>query len=422
MKTTLGVFLALCLASVASAQVAYSFRASGEGGGGYVHVNPKTGKIESHRLLFREAGCKKAKKVRFTASGSRVAVTAASGKTPSLFIADVEAGGTVLRVALPGEPDELRAVGESYVITCEGGVIALVDGKTGAVRRTWSAATELSPPARNAEDVTVFDNGSKALVSFESEHRLIILDLPGLSLRADIKLPFGVDGSGMPGGMRSRGPQPEVVLVSEKGNTILATLDSYGAVGLLDLAVGLEGRVDGAVYEATAPDKSWGTSYPDRAALFAVAGKDYALVTNVGRAGGAVLVDMAGRRIVKRLDVPHGLEKPCYLAGAKVAVAAPAGKLKGPGVGRTYVPGSAVYLFDFGVAAAAEAVAVENIEIGQKVFYVKPVASANSSIVVLAAGANAPDQVLTFDVKTRQVIDSQPAFGPIKRLDVSAGR
>ena len=417
MKQAIAILLAALLSKASVAQVAYSFRSGNEGGGAYVAVDDASGRITEQRLLFKDEDCRKAKKVRFTASGKYVGVTSSRSKTPNLFVASLQAGGAVIPVGLPGEPDELRAAGEHYVVTCEGGVIALVSAAKGTIEQTWNGATQASPPLRNAEDLTVLDDGKTVLVSFESEHRLVLLSLPDLTLRGDVKLPFAVPGADIPGSLSSRGPQPEVVLASRRANTLLATLDNFGAVGLLDLDAALEGRVQGAVYLATALDESWGTAYPDRAALFDLNGKPHALVTNVGRAGGAVLVDMQARRIVRGWEVPFGLEKPSFLAGAKMAVATPAGKLKGPDVGRIYEPGSAVYLFDFSKSLDPAQAPVESVPMDLKVFYVKPVDARTSRVVVLAAGSGSPDQVLTFDVARKRVLDRQPAFGAIERLD-----
>lgn len=401
----------LLLAGVAHAgQIAYSYRQGSEGGAAVLTVDTENGKIADHRTLFSNADCRKAKKVRFTDSGALVALTSARNKTPNLFICPA-AGGGVFAVDLPGEPDELRAAGESFVVSCEGGKVALVDAASGVVAQVWDGRKRMRPPGYNPEDVCVLPDRKTAVVSYESENVLVFLGLPELKLVSQVSLPKTWPES------QPAGPTPEIVLVSPAANTVLATLDRYGAVGLLDLDTALKGEPGDYAYISTALDESLGTAFPDRADRFAVRGREYALVTNSGKAGGAVLVDMAGRTVVRRWDVPHGLEKPIYLGKMQMAVATPAGKLKNGG--RTYVPGDSIYLFDLSGEDLTQA-GVEAVPLGMKAFYVTAIEADESPLVVIAAGESSPTELLLFDVVRKEILDRQPAKGTIRRLDTAA--
>ena len=216
-------------------------------------------------------------------------------------------------------------------------------------------------------------------------------------------------------GPMGSGPQPEIVLGSRTANAIAASLDQYGAIGLLDLSAAMQGKLAGAVYRSTAPDGSWGNAFPDRGNLVKVNGKDHVLMTNSGPDGGAVLVDLAAREVVRRWDVPHGLEKPVFLPSAKIAVATPAGKLKQRGRGRTYVPGSAVYVFALdGPPAEAP---VSAIKFNKKVFYAAAVAPGTSPLVALAVGDNQPDTIVILDPVAKRPLARQKAHGTIQRLE-----
>ena len=60
------------------------------------------------------------------------------------------------------------------------------------------------------------------------------MQLPELKRLADVRLPRTHPELHIEGNLKEQGPSPEIVLVSEQTNTLLVTLDLYGAVAMMD--------------------------------------------------------------------------------------------------------------------------------------------------------------------------------------------
>ncbi len=408
----------LLAAGAPAGEFAYSFQSGAEGGAAVLRVDPTTGAISDHRAPIRDAAARNAKKVRFTADGAYLALTVETDQSPNLFVAPFTDTGAATGVSLPGVPDELRAVGGHMLVSCSSGTIALVDTASAQLINRFEART-MHPPGRAGEDVFVLPDGRHAVISFQKDHRLAILTLPDLTLVANLALPAQPPGHQFPEVLLKKGPEPEVVLVAPAANTLLVTLDNTGAVGLLDWAKALKGDSEGMRYVSTALDGSWGTAFPDRAELVEIGGRIHALVTNVGEAGGAVLIDLHSRRIVQTWDVPHGLEKPVILPGRPIAVAAPTGKLKSKTAGRTFIPGDALYVFDLRPNAPAPALAT--IPLGIPTLQVAAVAPTPGSpprpLVVVGGGEVPHGELLVVDLAERRIVAREPALGMIQRIE-----
>jgi hypothetical protein len=406
----------LVAANCAIAQIVYTFRDGEEGGVAYLRIDPKTGKLLEHQTLIRKGKAKKADKPRFSLDGRHVAITISRKKTPNMLIKSVFDNEKPRNVSLPGKPDEIRAAQDGFVVSCDNGMITFVPYLAATRGQATFDANALDPPASDGEDVLVPDNLPLAIVSMEKDNRILILDLTNMSLRADIRLPAELNGIAASDDMKSKGPQPEVILASSKANTLFVTLDAYGGIGLMDLDAAVNGQTTNLVYLSTALDGSWGTAYPDRASLLTLGAKKYALVTNAGRAGGLCLVDLAGRKVSRRFRVRHGLEKPAVLPGANVVVLAPAGKLKGEGP-KSYHPGNEVILLNLDGADTPADIDIVSVPLDKNIFYVVPIDAESSSLVLLAAGADKPDRLLVFDVLKREVVTRAPANGKINRME-----
>ena len=406
----------LVTANSASAQIAYTFRSGEEGGVAYLRIDSKTGEFLEHKTLIRKGKARKADKPRFSPNGRHLAITISRKKTPNMLIRSILDDEKSRKVSLPGKPDEIRAAQGGYVVSCDNGSIAFVPYLATTQGPATFDANALAPPASDGEDVCIPDGQPLAIVSMQKDNRILVLDLTNMSLRADLEMPADLNGVELSEDMKSEGPQPEVVLASSKANTLFVTLDVHGGIGLMDLDAAINGKITNLVYLSTALDKSWGTAYPDRASLLELGAKSYALVTNSGKAGGLCLVDLEERKVARRIQVRHGLEKPAVLSGSKVVVLAPAGKLKGEG-SKSYHPGSEVILLNLAGANMPADIDVVSVPLDENVFYAVAIDAESSSLVLLAAGADRPDRLLVFDVIKREIVSRAPANGKINRME-----
>ena len=330
---------------------------------------------------------------------------------------------------LPGQPDEARVVGDFALVTCDNDSLAWVDLKRSVVADTWNADSELTPPGNAPQDILLLDEGRRALVSFQKDStkgkklgsRLVLLSLPELQTLADIPLPRSRPDLHITGNRQEQGPSPEVLLLCPAANSLVVTLDLYGAVALLDWKA-VQGGVVGAYrYLPTSLDGSWGNAFPDRAKLFELGGRPFVLVCNAGPAGGSVLVDVQKGEIVRRWPTPPGLEKPVFLPEIRRAVSVCAGKIKsrsGSSVEKTYEPGDAVYIFDFSAADDPRKATLKVLPQDGVVTAVREVVSSGTSpIVLLATGGKEADRLRTFDPLREKRLDECEAAGVVKKFE-----
>lgn len=417
---------------VDGARIAYSFNHRDGGGVAVVSVDPQSGKIRDHRVLFQSADCTKANKVRRTADGRGVVVNNETAKGPHLFVASLDQDGPPRRIQLPGEPDEVRIAGDYALATCANDLLALIDLRPEGGVRSWYADKQLSPPGNKPEDAFVLPGGRLAVVSCQKDskkgkkhgNRLIVMKLPELEPLADLRLPRDHPELHIDGNLKEQGPSPEIVLVSQPANALLVTLDLYGAVAVMDWSAAQSGRMLHWEYLPTSLDGSWGTAFPDRADLLTVAGHPCSLVFNVGRQGGAALVDLAGRKIIKRWPVPPGLEKPVFFPAYRWAYSVCSGKTKSRGkseLTKEYHPGRSVYAFDFGPPRADRSSRLQVQSLQFYIFRLAPVHALGRPLLLLAAGrkpdTEKADILLIYDPQNQRVVDQHPAAGNIGQFE-----
>jgi hypothetical protein len=224
--------------------------------------------------------------------------------------------------------------------------------------------------------------------------------------------------------LKEQGPSPEIVLVCEASNTLFATLDLYGAVAVMDWDAAQAGRFSDWKYLPTSLDESWGTAFPDRASLVQVGTHPCVLVLNAGPAGGATLVDLAGRKVAARWRVPPGLEKPVVFPGQSKAYSVCSGKTKARSdeqeeLDKDYTPGRSVYAFDFGPDHQSTATRLQESPLQYYLIRLAGVLGPRGPLLLLAAGADPEqaDTILLYDPSRKEVLDRLPAAGPIGQFE-----
>jgi hypothetical protein len=345
-----------------------------------------------------------------------------------VFLSSTEGADASQSVELGGEPDELRVAGEYALVTCAADSLELIDLRAAKVAQTWRADRELDPPGRSPEDIHVLPDLRHAVISIQKDNktgkklgsRLVILALPDLKPLADIRLERNHPEVHIEGNGQQQGPSPEVVVVSEPANTLLATLDLYGGVALMDWTEARSGRMSHWQYLSTALDQSWGTAFPDRAGL--VQDGTRALVFNAGPQGGAVLVDLAARKVVSHWQVPPGLEKPVYFPRQRLAYSVCSGKVKfraESDVEKRLDPGRALYALDLSPRGEQQPARLEVLTFNRFVTRIAAIDSSHRPLLLLGAGtrAEATDTLIVYDPVARQVLDQQPAARTIVQFE-----
>ena len=407
------------------AEVAYSFRqGDGPGGIAVARVDTKSGKILGQTIVFERQSCNRPKKLRYVA-GERLFVLSNESKAgPHVFLIQTQAGRqadvTDLTLGLD-QPDELRVAGGFALVTADDDFIYKIDLERKAVIAVLDPANLFDPDANAPQDIFILPDMKHAVISFQKDsqtgrkkgNRLAIFSYPDLALVADIQLKRDHPKLHIAGNKKEQGPGPEIVHVSPSTNTLLTTLDLYGAVAVMDWDAARSGRNPNCKYLSTSRDDRWGISFPDRA--LPLPDGRHVLVSNAGAEGGVVWVDLKRRAIVGKASVPHGLDTPVYIAGLEKAYAACPGKIKVKNgqkgvVTKEYEPQAALYVLDL-KAATARAVATDP----HRTFALAPVAI-DSDILIAAVGDKTATKLLTFDVRHERVMDVQPVKGTIEQF------
>jgi len=432
----------------------YSYRMeeSGRGGVAIVEVNEETGNIGHHAIICEDSRLSMAKKVRYNAAADRVGIINEGEEPPFVFLSKTSPPSLVGTADVDNLCDELRVYKRYFVTSCDKGEIVLFKGVDGSEQKTFKAKKELSPPGNRPEDIVVLKNRAEpvvvkdmtepavesnsgnevkktdiAIVSFQKDNksgkkignRIIALSLPELKLKGDVLIPRNHPELHVAGNHKLSGPGPEVLLVSEETNTVLTTLDFYGAIGMMDLDGVIKGNLKN--YRSFSLDKEgkWGTAFPDRACLVNINGHHFALITNAGLNGGTNLIDLETRTIVRRFNTPPGLEAPSYLPSCMTAVSVCSGKTKyrkGNEIIKEYHPDKKLYTFDFsglsGSDVSAITLSTTNIRIEGKALI--GVNKETSPLVLISA----KDTLLVVNAIDGEVIEKIQSIGIPQRFEL----
>ena len=417
------VFLSMAIASFASElTLQYSFVGTLSGGLAQIELDSKSGKITGQKILFESKHCRFPKKVRPVKDGRTVLLTNDSKDQPYLFIIDTINTRQSRIVEMKSQPDEVRISGAQAIVTCGDDWIATVDINSRTILGSWDSSNLTRIKWNGPEDIFVTPDNEHAIISFQKDSkkgkrkggRLIVFQLPGMRLVSDVALARDYEKWVLKNRIRKLGPGPELIFLDQKNDTILSTLDNYGAVVFLKWSELKTGKLSEFKYLPTSRDYSWGTSFPDRGSLFQLDGKSTALIMNAGTEGGAVLLDVAARNVVHYFEVPSGLEVPHFVPQLNRAFAVCPGKTKerrADTVIKTYEPKKALFVFELGGKPT-----VKEIERRRYLFQLQPVPRVNQlPLMVISAGETSKraDTLLVFDPQTMKFVDQKRALGKI---------
>jgi len=397
------------------------------GGIAEVRVDPASGEIRAHRVLHQSSVLRRAEKFDVGAEGRRLIVLSRLEKEPNAIVIrldDPELGFTELR--LPGEPDDLSLFGHHALVGTGDGSLVVIDLLKAEIISTWSVRRGLSPPGHKPEDVEVLPDGRTALVTLQKDNssgtrhgnRVLVVRVPDLELIADLPLPRDKPELHHPVATNEAGPGPEIIHFSVEKDLLILSLDLYGAIATADLSKAIEGELHRYEAHSAAVDGTFGTSFVDRLTAFSRGDDRFILAANAGPDGGAVVLCMHERRIVQRLEVPHGLETLTFLPAHRMIVASAAGKHKErqqPRVIKTRRPRPELWLFPIS-ESESHPLGSERRAMPVNTFRIVPIApDANALLFVTVGTGSVPHEVMIYDVAADQVRSRAAAYGQIRR-------
>jgi len=396
------------------------------GGVARLEIDPDSGRVLAHEVLPAPPGITHPQKMALSASGDRLLVTSDAGESGWLFA--LEGKPRFIReIALMEETSDVRAQGEHALVAVSKGYFFWVNLTDGKVEKQWNAREELRPSGRKGEHIRFLPDGKTALITFQKDSkkgkhrgsRLVVFDLPSFRARYDLELPRDRPDLHINKDEKEQGPNPELVFIAPRSNTVLLTLDLYGAIAFADYGALLRGKWKHLEQVPSSMDGSWGSAFPDRGTLFEKEGREYFLVANASKDGGIALFDVAKRRIIGRFPASAGGEPPIYLPRLSKAVTVISGKLKTrtlEGLHSRNAPGNDLLLLDLGGLGSGPLEKGEAIPLHEPVYRIAAVDPQRSPLVLLATGEGAATRWVIYDVAARKVVGSEPAKGKVSRL------
>lgn len=376
--------LAYCLAGpLSTAGLLVAFQGESDGGVARIDLDER-GQPSAPVVIFQRPGFTAAK-LRVSADGRFATLNAETETGENFAILDLPTGKTPPApprlLALNFTPEEHRlSAGRAYVGGTDGHVIA-IDLATGKIARRWNSRTQLTPPGHKPEDLLVLEPEGLLLVSHQKDgkkgrlgSRLVALRLADFSLVADLPLPR--DHPELHLSEREAGPAPEAVRVDRATNTLLLTLDLYGALAFAKFDAALAGRLDHYSAEPTSANGAWGASFADRLAVARVGDRSLAVVANASRDGGLAVFDVAARDRLAFFPVESGCAEPVLINAGRTLATVVSGKQKrvaGGALETITHPGSDLLLLDIARAAAGDPAALVRTPLGEPVSQVSAV-------------------------------------------------
>lgn len=416
--------LALAIASTEAETFYYSYDGP-KAGLGIFEVDDATGATIRHDGLAEDLGLSSPGKLAVSDDGGNVVIT--SDQSPKVTILQVKPEVRQLAsLDVDEATNDVRAWKDSALIAAEHGAFYQLDLKTGQVSKTWSSRQGLNPSGNKGEDILVLPEKGLALVTFQKDSskgkhlgsRVVVLDLASMSAKHDLQLPRNRTDLHLDGSKKEQGPNPEVVIAAPKSDTMILTLDLYGAIGFARLSSALQGRLDKLDYVSSALDGSWGTSFPDRASLFEVGGKEYLMVSNASVDGGLTLFDVAARKKLQGFPEAAGCETPVLLSNSNKLVTAESGKIKTRDTAKVEkgsTPGNNLLVFDLAPLAQGKGATLERIPFDKPVVRVAAINPGDNDLLLLVLGDSESEMVI-YDLGNRRIVHREAAKGKVSRI------
>ncbi|HEY9250082.1 MAG TPA: hypothetical protein VIO38_13160 [Rariglobus sp.] len=399
--------------TLAAAGLLVAFRTAGDGGLARIDLGPAGRAVAPAPAVLFRAPSFAAAKLRVSADGRHAALNAETEGRANFAVFDLASAETSANprlLTLDFTPEEHRIEGNrAYVGGTDGNLVSL-DLAGGSITHRWNSRRQLTPAGHKPEDLLALDPEGLLLVSHQKDgkkdrqgSRLVVLRLADLAFVADLPLPRDHPELHLSG--KEAGPSPEVIRVDRATNTLLLTLDLYGALAFADLDSALAGRLTHYTTVPTSTDGSWGTAFPDRVALATCAGKTYAFVFNASADGGSAVFDIASRRRAGFLPVEAGCELPVSLDGGRRLATVVSGKLKrrdGTAIVKSEQPGTDLLLIDVAGAVRGDRAALTRFPLGAPATRIAPVAGSDTLVAVSLSGAS--PQLVVYDTAARKEI------------------
>ncbi|TLD71298.1 hypothetical protein FEM03_07140 [Phragmitibacter flavus] len=405
----------------------YTHGKEGDGGLARIAVHDQTGQWQGHQTI-EGPGLDQPKKLAITKDGGHAVVTSDESDRVWFY----QLGGTPKfhkELQLGGETTDIALVDNKLMLTAGEGFFYWIDPKQATIERTWNSEEQMSPSGRKGEDILFLPDKQVALVSFQKDSkkgkhmgsRLLVFDPKPFTPRHDLSLPRNRPELHIAADLREQGPNPELIFVAPKSNTIALTLDLYGALAFADLDAALKGEWKNLEYVSTALDGAWGTSFPDRGMQFEAGGRERLLVSNASDNGGLVLVNLKERKITQTFPAQAGAEHPIWLPTAKKAVTVISGKVKARGSSglSNEISGTSneLLVFDLAPLEAGGEATMETIEFEGPVTRVEPVSESSNQLLLLLVGAEGAQQWMVYDLATRSVKHREAPKGVVSRIE-----
>lgn len=408
-------------------EIAYTFSNDDRGGIGLARVDNETGKLLRPTVMLESKQCRLPVKVRRSPLDRDIlCATNTEQDGPHLFLIKA---GQPFPITLASAPDELRFAGQQIVATCEEDELAVVDVTTARLERLIKLSELLDPPGAKPEDVRITDDMKFAVVSFQKDSksgrkkgsRIAIFKLPQLDLVSDIPLPRSLPELHFEDNKKQQGPSPEIVHVFGSADTVLVTLDLYGAIGTFDWNAAREGRLENWNMISSDATGKWGVGFPDRATRFRERDSEYVLVCNAGLGGGAFVFDVQQQTVIWNRPTPPGLEAPVFWNDDhRFAYSVCAGKTKQRGdddVVKTFHPRQLLFIFDLR-ATEGSAAPTTTLDLGIYTTQIRVVAGPKPLLLIVGGvREDEPDTLMTVDPIARKVIDQYTTSQILVRLE-----
>lgn len=366
-------------------------------------------------VLFRHPAFAAAAKLRVSGEGRHAVLSAEAAGRENLALIDPHSGHARL-LALDFTPEEHRLAGGRAYVGGTDGKLAVVELSTGAIVRNWDSRRALSPPGHKPEDLLVLEDEGRLLVTHQKDgkkgregNRVAVLRLFDLSLVGDLRLPR--DHPELHLSEKEAGPSPEVVCIDRHTNTLLFTLDLYGALAFADLAAALEGRLENYLVLPTSGDGASRRVFPDRMAVGRVGGRSLAIVSNASDDGGLAVFDVAARRRVAFFGIEAGCAEPVAVNGGRTFATIVSGKRKriaGDVIESRSTPGSDLLLLDLARAANGDPAALSRTPLGGPA---AQVASVPGRPDIVAVALLRPACVLLCSAEDGRIVSRAPLPG-----------